>query len=147
MRLKPMTAATVLTVLSMLGAPAAHAASDTGNIRVDGCAASKASAGRTFVDIFGENVSQAAMPAMLMVDYANESARPVTAVDFGLIKDGKLVAMVRDTGTIAPNARIMHAFGIDERAIPDRITASSCLPLRVQYADGTSWMNPNLPAH
>jgi hypothetical protein len=148
MNLKPWTAAAVLTGLSLLAAPVAHAAaSDAGVVRVDGCAASKATSQLTFVDIFGKNVSQMGMPAMLMVDFANESANPITAVDFGLVKDGKLVATVRDTGTFAPKARVMHAFGIEETAIPDQITASSCLPLRVQYADGTSWMNPNIPAH
>jgi hypothetical protein len=147
MNKKPWTTSLVL-LLSLLAAPAAHAAgSDAGIVRVDGCAASKATSEITFVDIFGHRASQAAMPAMLMVDFANESASPITAVDFGLVKDGKLVAMVRDTGVFAPKASVMHAFGISESAVPDRVTSSSCVALRVQYADGKSWMNPNIPAH
>jgi hypothetical protein len=42
--------------------------------------------------------------------------------------------------------RIMHAYGIADTAVPAGATPE-CVPLRVRYADGTTWMNPSMPAH
>lgn len=148
MKRKFWNVAVALAVLSSpLTSMAALAEPASTPVRIEGCAASKAKPALTFVSIFGEQISQPALPAMLMVDFTNNSARSVGAIDFGVVSSGKLVAMFRDTGMFAPNARIMHAFGISESAVPADASSTSCVPLRVQYADGTSWMNPSMPAH
>jgi hypothetical protein len=116
-------------------------------VQVINCVASTGSPNLTFPSIEGElQIVQPALPAMLMIAYTNRSATPINVIDFGVVKDGKVVAMVRDVGEFDTDAPIMHAFGIREDAIPVAVTPSSCIPLRIRYANGTSWMNPDVVA-
>ena len=55
--------------------------------------------------------------AELGIDYKNLTPKTMKTIDFGLIANGRLVAIVRDV----------------------------CAPLHIVYADGTTWTNPNLP--
>ena len=84
---------------------------------------------------------------MLIVHYTNASPDPISTIDFGLVADGKLTAMVRDVGSFAPQANIMHAFEIADNAVPKPRTPTSCVPLRIHYANGQTWTNPAPPSH
>jgi hypothetical protein len=133
--------------MSLVYCSAGSAAEPTSQVvRVEGCAADGARPGVTFPSLSGQMVEQPAVPAMLMIDYANTSMNPISVIDFGLVKDGKLITMVRDTGRFAPRAQVMHAFVISENAVPQDPMSVSCIPLRIQYANGTSWMNQDVNA-
>jgi hypothetical protein len=54
---------------------------------------------------------KSALWATLSVDYANESAGSMSAVVFGVVSDGKLVAIGQDSGRFAPGAEIRHGWG------------------------------------
>jgi hypothetical protein len=116
-------------------------------VHVDACAASAGRPEASYMGPFNKMVLQPALPPMAMIDFFNASSRPISAVEFGLIADGKLLAVLRDVGSFAPNARIMHAYGIAEAAVPPANATTECVPLRVRYADGATWMNPSMPAH
>lgn len=116
-------------------------------IRVEGCAASAGHAQQSFMGPFHEMITQPSLPPMAMIDFSNVSNDPITSVEFGLVAGGKVLAIVRDDGSFAPNARIMHAYGIEAAAVPPAGTIAECVPLRVHYANGTTWMNPSMPAH
>jgi hypothetical protein len=113
-------------------------------VTVNGCAASPPHNAQTWLNVFGSNVHEPAMPAMLMIDFQNASSKPISSVDFGFVQNGRVVTTVRDVGMFAPNAVIMHAYGLDY-TVPN--ASGTCVPLRIQYADGSSWMNPTMPAH
>jgi hypothetical protein len=135
-------------VLLAVGAPvAAQAQSAMPVVQVHGCVASAGAPAQTFTSPFGQQVAQPSLPPMLMIDFANASSNPIATVDFGLVSNGKVVAMVRDVGMFAPNATVMHAYGIQASQVPGSGSAATCIPLSVKYADGTTWMNPNMPGH
>jgi hypothetical protein len=130
-------------------APPASGAAPTASevIRVNGCVASPARPEASYMGPFNKMVLQPGLPPMAMIDFVNASNAPISSVEFGLIADGKLLAVVRDVGTFTPNASIMHAYGIAETAVPAADATTECVPLRVRYADGTTWLNPTMPAH
>jgi len=82
----------------------------------------------------------------LAIDYRNVSSRTMHAVEFGLVARGTLVAEVRDVGTFSHGAEIKHEFGLNENVFPLGTALASCVPLRIEFADGEHWANPNLPA-
>ena len=84
------------------------------------------------------------MPAMVIIGYVNTAATPIATIDFGLLVNGKVAAMFRDVGTFAPQAHVMHAFGVYGKDVPYMHMAMSCIPLRIRYTDGTSWTNPTM---
>jgi hypothetical protein len=128
-------------------APMGGAPSMAEVVHVDACTASAGHPEASYMGPFNKMVLQPALPPMAMIDFFNASSRPISAIEFGLVADGKLLAVVRDLGSFAPNARIMHAYGIAEAAVPPAGAMTECVPLRVRYADGTTWMNPTMPAH
>jgi hypothetical protein len=115
-------------------------------VTVSGCMARAAVAAQNWMSPFGSQVSQPPIPAMLVVDFTNAASTPLSAVEFAVVSNGKAISMVRDSGTFAPNARIMHAFGISNSAVP-MDTMLTCVPVRAKFADGTTWMNPSMPSH
>jgi hypothetical protein len=139
----------LLALAPMAGgaAPMAGAPSMAEVVHVDACGASAGHPEASYMGPFNKMVLQPALPPMAMIDFFNASSRPISAIEFGLVADGKLLAVVRDMGSFTPNARIMHAYGIAEAAVPPANAMTQCVPLRVRYADGTTWMNPSMPAH
>lgn len=125
----------------------AGAASMPDVVRVNACVASAGEPTQTFVGPFEQRVVQPGLPPMVMVDFSNVSDSSIASVEFGVVSGGKVVAMVRDVGSFAPNAAIMHAYGIAASAVPPSGVRAQCIPLRIRYADGTEWMNPNMPGH
>jgi hypothetical protein len=81
----------------------------------------------------------------LAIDYKNVSPKTMTTIEFGLIANGNLVAEVRDVGTFTTNAEIKHKFTISQNVFPLQTGLPRCVPLRITFADGTHWRNPNLP--
>jgi hypothetical protein len=78
----------------------------------------------------------------LSIDYMNVTPSVMRTIDFGLIARGELVAEVRDVGTFSPNAEIKHRFGLSPNVFPLQTALTQCLPLRIIFADGTTWVNP-----
>jgi len=83
--------------------------------------------------------------AFLAIDYVNVTTKPMATIEFGLIANRNLVAMVRDVGTFSPGAEIKHQFGISPNVFPISTGLPHCVPLRITYKDGTTWKNPRLP--
>jgi hypothetical protein len=83
--------------------------------------------------------------AELGIDYKNLTPKTMKTIDFGLIANGRLVAIVRDVGTFTQGAEIKHKFGISPNVFPISTGLPVCAPLHIVYADGTTWTNPNLP--
>ena len=81
----------------------------------------------------------------LAIHYKNITHKTMSAIEFGLVANGRLVAEVRDEGTFSPNAEIKHRFGISANVFPIPTGLPQCVPLRVTFADGTKWRNPGLP--
>ena len=99
-------------------------------------------------DPYGFSYSQATLApsdGTLTIDYTNISTRVMKTIDFGLVANGRVVAEVRDVGTFSPKAEIKHQFGLDPNVFPLQTALSQCVPLRVAFADGTTWKNPHLP--
>ena len=136
----------ILTAGLTVTAPV-QAQSMTGSdvVNVNGCAAQRATSGQTFTDFFGTHVTQSSTSPMLMIDFQNNSNKPIASIEFAYLQGNKVNAVVRDVGTFAPGAVIMHAFSFDDMGAFKMDSAMSCLPLRVRYADGTRWNNPAAP--
>jgi len=99
-------------------------------------------------DVYGYRYYRAPMAStspQLGIDYVNISARTMHAIEFGLIANGILKAEVRDVGTFSPNAEIKHTFGVSPNVFPIGTGLPRCVPLRITFADGTKWRNPELP--
>jgi hypothetical protein len=101
-----------------------------------------------WTDVYGYRYTQARLSrtAMLAIDYYNRSAVPIKLIDFGLVANGRLVAEVRDAGTFSPGAEIKHEFGLNPNVFPIETGLPRCVPLHVEFQDGTKWKNPHLPA-
>jgi hypothetical protein len=82
----------------------------------------------------------------LAIDYKNVTSVVMKNIEFGLIVRGDLVAEVRDVGTFSPGAEIKHKFGVSKNIFPLQTSYAECVPLKIDFADGTVWKNPHLPA-
>jgi hypothetical protein len=83
--------------------------------------------------------------AELAIDFVNLSPHTMKTIDFGLVANGKLVALVRDEGTFSQGAEIKHKFGISPNVFPISTGLPVCAPLHIVYQNGTTWTNPKLP--
>jgi hypothetical protein len=83
--------------------------------------------------------------AELAIDFVNLSPHTMKTIDFGLVANGKLVAIVRDEGTFSQGAEIKHKFGISPNVFPISTGLPVCTPLHVVYQNGTTWTDPELP--
>ena len=81
----------------------------------------------------------------LAITYANQASKPATEVDFGLVSRGYLIAVVNDAGTFSPNVPIAHEFDVSPEIFPIGTSLPYCAVMRVKYANGTEWHNPNPP--
>jgi hypothetical protein len=99
-------------------------------------------------DIYGYRYYQppVATNPMLAIEYVNVSSAPAKEIEFGLVAHRELVAEVRDVGTFSPNATIKHEFGLNPNVFPLGTALARCVPLRVEFEDGSRWSNPHLPA-
>jgi hypothetical protein len=99
-------------------------------------------------DVYGYRYYQPPVPGSptLAIEYTNVSPVAAKVVDFGLVARGSLIAEVRDVGTFSPNVEIKHEFGLSPNVFPIGSALVRCVPLYVEYVDGTHWTNPHLPA-
>jgi hypothetical protein len=81
----------------------------------------------------------------LGIDYVNIAHKTMHMIEFGLIANGILRAEVRDVGTFSPGAEIKHSFGISANVFPIQTGLPQCIPLHIEFADGSKWRNPKLP--
>jgi hypothetical protein len=82
----------------------------------------------------------------LSIDYTNTTDKPMKQIEFGLLANGNLVAEVKDVGTFSPGAEIKHQFGLTNSVFPINTGLARCVPLKIQFEDGTKWRNPHLPS-
>lgn len=81
----------------------------------------------------------------LAIDYHNDTTVVMKTVEFGLLARGDLIAEVRDVGTFSPGAEIRHEFGLNPSIFPLSTSVVKCVPLKIEFADGSVWKNPHLP--
>lgn len=82
----------------------------------------------------------------LAIEYANNTDIVMKQIEFGLVVRGELLAEVKDVGTFSPGAEIKHEFGVNNNVFPLPHGIPECIPLKITFADGTTWHNPHLPA-
>jgi hypothetical protein len=99
-------------------------------------------------DIYGYRYYQPPVRSnpTLAIDYVNVSSTTAKVVEFGLVAHRELIAEVRDVGTFSPNATIKHEFGLNPNVFPLGTSLARCVPLYVEFEDGSRWKNPHLPA-
>jgi len=105
------------------------------------------SATNNWADVYGNNYYEPPMTSsnpQLGVDFTNLSPKTMTSIEFGLVTNGMLLAEVRDHGTFTTGSEIKHKFGLKNSVFPI-VTVPHCVPMRIAFADGTVWRNPNLP--
>jgi len=102
-----------------------------------------------WIDPYGVYHNDARFPyevGFLGITYANNAHSPVKEVDFGLVARSSLIAIVKDVGTFSPGAKIDHEFSVDPEIFPIGTAFPQCAVLRVKYADGREWRNPDPPS-
>lgn len=121
------------------------------NITVEQCNPHRhalGSPGHAWIDPYGNVHARGNFPyavGFLAVEYTNDAAKAAQEIDFGLVSRGSLIALAKDVGTFSPGARINHEFSLDPEAFPIGTTFPYCAVMRVKYANGTEWRNPNPP--
>lgn len=81
----------------------------------------------------------------LGITYANTAAKAAKEIVFGLVSRGSLIAVANDLGTFSPGVKIDHEFDVSPEIFPIGTSFPYCAVLRVKYADGTEWYNPQPP--
>lgn len=81
----------------------------------------------------------------LGVTYTNDAPIAAKEIDFGLVSRGHLIAVSNDVGTFSHGVKIAHEFSLDPEVFPIGTAFPYCAVLRVKYADGREWRNPNPP--
>jgi len=120
--------------LTLAGSPAFAAADmQSGPIHIDSVA------------VHGGNTSNAnddsiITPGSAAIAFTNQYSFPATEVVFALESQGAVVDRLSDVGSFANGVTINHKFG-ENQASPDMRVAVE----KVTFADGTVWMNPNVP--
>lgn len=121
------------------------------NITVTKCDAHQhpvGTAGHPWIDPYGNYHPAANFPyaeGFLDVAYTNNAHVAAKEIDFGLVSRDWMIAVTRDIGTFAPGTNIDHEFSLDPQVFPIGTALPYCAVLRVKYADGTEWHNPNPP--
>ena len=121
------------------------------NVTVQECSPHRHTAGypgHPWIDPYGNIHGRENFPytvGFLAVAYMNDARKPASEIDFGLVSRGSLIALAKDVGTFSPGARISHEFSLDPEVFPIGTQFPYCAVLRVKYADGTEWRNPDPP--
>jgi hypothetical protein len=82
---------------------------------------------------------------MLYIDFVNVTSSEIKTVEFALVAQGHTVAEVRDVGKFSHGAEIRHEYGVSPDVFPLGTPTPTCVATYVEYADGATWKNPNLP--
>lgn len=119
-------------------------------ITVSRCSVHRHTAGTAhpWIDPYGIWHTAADFPyteGFLAITYVNDAKQPASEVDFGLVSRRSLIAVANDVGSFAPGVAIAHEFSVSPEIFPIGTAFPYCAVLRVKYADGTEWHNPNPP--
>jgi hypothetical protein len=77
------------------------------------------------------------------VTYVNDGALKVIAVAFALVSNGSIVGAGQQVENVDPGSQHGNRFFAPTT---DDVPDPMCVPIRVDYADGTEWLNPSIPA-
>lgn len=69
--------------------------------------------------------------------YRNDGTKVVKAADIALVSGGNIVRTLHNLHTLAPGEGIKSSFYTN---LKDRLKDWTCVPLRVNFADGTEWL-------
>jgi hypothetical protein len=83
--------------------------------------------------------------ANLFIDFRNATNHEMKVIEFGAEVRGVLVAEARDQGKFSPNAEIKRKYGVNPHIAPAPGVKLTCLALKIEYADGSTWTDPRLP--
>jgi hypothetical protein len=92
-----------------------------------------------FVNINGRQVISHVADGVA-VDYRNAAAVAARRVDFAVVAFGTTVGVARESGTFAPGVVISHTLALPHDVFPLGTALPTCSVRRVEYADGTSWV-------
>ena len=84
--------------------------------------------------------------ANLYIDFKNATSKEMKVIEFGAEVRGVMVAEARDQGTFSPNADIKRKYGVNPNIVPAPGVKLTCLALKIEYADGSTWTDPRLPS-
>jgi hypothetical protein len=122
--------ATLGAALIFAGSPAFAADMQSGPIKIDNVAVY---AGNTDPDT---TITRGAAA----IAFTNEYKLPATEVVFALETNGYVVDRFDDVGSFATGVTINHVFGENESNPGMRVAVE-----KASFADGTVWVNPNVP--
>ncbi|MBV8222541.1 MAG: hypothetical protein JO293_04225 [Candidatus Eremiobacteraeota bacterium] len=83
--------------------------------------------------------------ANLFIDFTNVSGKEMKIIEWGADVRGVLVAEARDAGKFSPNAEIKRKYGVEPNIVPREGVKLTCVPLKIEYADGTTWSDKDMP--
>ncbi len=72
------------------------------------------------------------------LSYQNTSSKPIVAADFAIVMHGVINAAARDLHDLSPGDSSSPHFLLWD----PKVFHPQCIPLRVNFADGTKWENP-----
>jgi hypothetical protein len=118
-------------------------------IQVNACSAveGRAAYNDTYTDSDGK-VRTKHVPeedSYLKIHFRNTAGVVAEEVDFGLVARNDLVEKIKDVGTFSPGVLIQHKYKVSRSIFPLRTALPYCAVLRVRYADGHVWTNPEPP--
>jgi len=122
--------ATLGAALILAGSPAFAADMQSGPIHIDNVAVY---AGNTDPDFIITRGSAA-------IAFTNEYKFPATEVVFAFETNGYVADRFDDVGSFATGVTINHVFGENESKPGMRVAVE-----KATFADGTVWVNPNVP--
>ena len=145
------SSALVLSAMCISGSSAATMQTPHSHILVSSCTAHRhytITQAHPWIDPYGIWQSSSTFrltDGFLAVGYANQATIAATEVDFGLVARGSLAATAKDVGTFSTGVTIRHEFVVSPEIFPLRTSFLACIVLRVKYADGSVWHNPEPP--
>ena len=75
----------------------------------------------------------------LFIDFTNVTGKEMKVIEWGAEVRGVLVAEARDVGSFSPNAEIKRKYGVNPNIVPKEGVKLSCVPTKIEFADGTTW--------
>lgn len=125
--------ATLGAALILAGSPAFAADMESGPIQIDNVAIY----GGLTTNANADNIIQ---PGSAAISFTNTYNFPATEVVFALEAQGYVVDRFEDVGSFATGVTINHKFGENEPNPATRVAVE-----KATFADGTVWVNPDVP--
>jgi hypothetical protein len=74
-------------------------------------------------------------PARIQVDFVNRSKRTITAITFGVVREGHIVASATDVDQILPNGHHTRVVRIANNGVALKSGSALCVPTAVQFTN------------